>query len=163
MRFKKTLFTVFLFALTINLPLLAQAPEDLLAMMAQDKVDFTILFRQLCDFSIDDNASNSTIRDLFLRREAFDAWAIRYRQRLKQQELPDEQRALRMKQVNPRYVLRNYMAEVAIRKAEDEKDYSEIDRLISLLQSPFEDQPEYDHYAGFPPDWASNIAVSCSS
>ena len=68
-----------------------------------------------------------------------------------------------MKQVNPKYILRNYMAEVAIRKAEDEKDYSEIDRLLSLLQAPFDEQLENEHYAGFPPDWATNIAVSCSS
>ena len=68
-----------------------------------------------------------------------------------------------MKQVNPKYILRNYMAEVAIRKAEDEKDYSEIDQLLSLLQTPFDEHPTLEHYAGFPPDWASDIAVSCSS
>ena len=55
------------------------------------------------------------------------------------------------------------MAEVAIRMAEDEKYYSEIDQLLSLLQTPFDEHPELERYAGFPPDWASNIAVSFSS
>ena len=137
--------------------------KDLLALMAEDKVDFTILFRQLCDFSTIDNKKNSAVRDLFLQREAFDSWAQRYKLRLKKQAITDTQRSEHMKQVNPKYILRNYMAEVAIRKAEDEKDYSEIDRLLSLLQAPFDEQLENEHYAGFPPDWATNIAVSCSS
>ena len=65
--------------------------------------------------------------------------------------------------VNPKYILRNYMAEMAIRKAEEEKDYSEIDTLMTLLQSPYDEHSEYEHYAGHPPDWASQLSVSCSS
>ena len=62
-----------------------------------------------------------------------------------------------------KYVLRNYLAEVAIRKARDEKDYSEIERLRKLLARPFDEQPENAHYAALPPDWASHLEVSCSS
>ena len=68
-----------------------------------------------------------------------------------------------MKRTNPKYVLRNYMAELAIRKAEDAEDYSELDRLFGVLQSPYDEQPENDDYAGFPPDWANSLSVSCSS
>ena len=137
--------------------------NDLLALMAKDKVDFTILFRKLCDFSSDDSTTNAPIRDLFLQRDAFDRWAEHYMNRLSEERSDDRQRSKHMKQTNPKYILRNYMVEIAIRKAEDEKDYSEIDQLFSLLQSPFDEQPELEHYAGFPPDWASHISVSCSS
>jgi uncharacterized protein YdiU (UPF0061 family) len=77
--------------------------------------------------------------------------------------LPDNERASKMKKINPKYILRNYMAEAAIRKAEDENDYSEIDRLFNLLQKPFDEQPENESYAGLPPEWAQEISVSCSS
>lgn len=137
--------------------------DELLTLMAKDKVDFTILFRRLCDFSSVDSTRNTFIRDLFLQREAFDRWAERYKNRLHKENSDDSVRSKRMKQRNPKYILRNYMAELAIRKAEDEKDYSEIDQLFLLLQSPFDEHHDLEHYAGFPPDWASNIAVSCSS
>ena len=68
-----------------------------------------------------------------------------------------------MKQVNPKYILRNYMVETAIRKASDDQDYSEIDVLLNLLQNPFEEHDDLAHYAGHPPEWAQQISVSCSS
>jgi len=68
-----------------------------------------------------------------------------------------------MKKTNPKYILHNYMSEVAIRKAEDDNDYSEIEKLMILLQSPSDEHPDHEEYAGFPPDWAEQISVSCSS
>ena len=68
-----------------------------------------------------------------------------------------------MLKVNPKYVFRNYMAEIAIRKAEDEQDYSEIDRLLELLQSPFDEHPDSEEYAKHPPAWSQKLSVSCSS
>ncbi|MCI0505818.1 MAG: YdiU family protein [Gammaproteobacteria bacterium] len=140
-----------------------QLVKDLFALMADDKVDFTILFRRLSEFSTHDNVNNNIVRDLFVQREAFDQWADRYKARLLTESSLDEARSKTMKQVNPKYILRNYMAEIAIRKAEDENDYSEIGRLLDLLHNPFDEQPEHEHYAGFPPDWAGSISVSCSS
>ena len=137
--------------------------KDLLDLMAQDRVDFTILFRTLCTFSGADIAPNDTLRDMFLQREAFDAWAGRYKLRLQQEIVDEATRQSQMRRVNPKYILRNYMAEAAIRKAQYEMDYSEIDRLFTLLQSPFDEQPEHERYAGYPPDWAKHISVSCSS
>jgi len=137
--------------------------NDLFTLMTEDKTDFSILFRRLCDFSTTETASNTAIRDLFMQREAFDSWATQYRERLLSENSNDAQRAERMKQINPKFILRNYMAEIAIRKAEDEQDYSEIDKLMTLLQTPFAEHPEHEAYAGFPPDWADNISVSCSS
>jgi uncharacterized protein YdiU (UPF0061 family) len=137
--------------------------DDLLALMTEDRVDFTILFRQLCAFSTDNSNHNQAIRGLFIQRERYDQWAQRYRQRLSKETSADHQRLQRMRQTNPKYVLRNYLAEIAIRKAEDDQDYSEIDRLLNLLQHPFDENPEYESYAGFPPQWANRITVSCSS
>ena len=145
-----------------------QLVEELLDLMKNDKVDYTILFRRLCDFdskninSLDIN-NNSAIRDIFMQRDQFDQWADKYQQRLNKESLNDEERAIKMKQVNPKYILRNYMAEVAIQKATNEEDYSEIDRLFKLLQNPFDEQPEFEAYAGFPPQWSQEISVSCSS
>ena len=63
---------------------------------------------------------------------------------------------------NPKFVLRNHLGEQAIQKAKL-KDFSQVDTLLMLLESPYEEHPEFDEHAGFPPDWASNIEISCSS
>jgi uncharacterized protein YdiU (UPF0061 family) len=67
-----------------------------------------------------------------------------------------------MRQVNPRYVLRNYLAQQAIVQAE-RGDYAEIERLLTLLSRPFDDQPGMQAYAAEPPDWGRQLEVSCSS
>jgi len=102
------------------------------------------------------------LRDLFIDRPAFDAWAQQYRVRLRQENSADVERKKAMHAVNPKYVLRNYLAQIAIEKAQN-KDFSEIARLLGVLEKPFDDQPENDKYAELPPDWASDIEVSCSS
>ena len=69
-----------------------------------------------------------------------------------------------MNRVNPKFVLRNHLAEGAIRAAQA-GDFSEVQRLQSALQHPFDEQSAdtSNRYAGFPPDWAQSIEVSCSS
>ena len=74
----------------------------------------------------------------------------------------DAQRALAMNRVNPKFILRNHLAEVAIRQAR-EGDYGEVGRLLKVLQRPYDEQPEHSAYADFPPVWANQIEVSCSS
>lgn len=64
--------------------------------------------------------------------------------------------------VNPKYILRNYMAQIAIDKAR-QGDYSEIDRLMHILLSPFDEHPDSEEYFALPPDWAKSLSVSCSS
>ena len=68
-----------------------------------------------------------------------------------------------MRQVNPAHVLRNYLAETAIRAAVDQGDYREIDNLRRALEEPFAPADEFARYAAPPPDWGRGIAVSCSS
>jgi hypothetical protein len=67
-----------------------------------------------------------------------------------------------MLRTNPKYILRNYLAQAAIEKAQA-KDFSEVDRLFTILRSPFDEHPGMEHYTAPPPDWARNIQVSCSS
>ena len=95
-------------------------------------------------------------------RAAFDQWARRYRSRLTAENSDDDVRRLAMHAVNPKYVLRNYLAQTAIERAQA-KDFSELARLHQVLQKPFDEQPEFAHYAALPPDWASHLEVSCSS
>ena len=67
-----------------------------------------------------------------------------------------------MRAVNPKFILRNYLAQIAIRQAEA-GDFSEVDRLMRLLQSPFAEWPEWESYADLPPDWGRKLEISCSS
>ncbi len=136
--------------------------SELLALLHADRVDYTIFFRHLAEFDSHYPEKNTMLRDMFMQREKFDHWALQYQQRLQQEQSNDAARCQAMQKVNPKYILRNYMAETAIRMAE-EKDYSEIDRLFQLLQNPFDEQPHNEQYAAQPPDWANDISVSCSS
>jgi uncharacterized protein YdiU (UPF0061 family) len=136
--------------------------DDLLRLMASERTDYTIAMRRLAGFSTDDGAANDAMRDLFIDRAAFDAWAARYAKRLRDERSIDAERCQRMRQVNPKFVLRNHLAEQAIRRAQ-EGDFSETQRLLKVLQRPFDEQPEHEADAGFPPDWARQIEVSCSS
>ncbi len=137
--------------------------DDFLKLMAQDHSDFTISFRRLAAFdSQTDDASNATVRDLFIDRAAFDAWALRYRSRLQAEHSIDGERAARMNRVNPKFVLRNHLAETAIVRARA-GDFGEVERLLKVLKRPFDEQPEHEADAGFPPDWARQLEVSCSS
>ena len=99
---------------------------------------------------------------MFLDREAFDRWAHRYEDRLSEERSRDDDRLVGMNLVNPKYVLRNYLAQTAIEKAQ-QKDFSEIDRLLTLLQNPYSNQLGMDAYAASPPNWGKHLAVSCSS
>jgi serine/tyrosine/threonine adenylyltransferase len=136
--------------------------DDLLRRMAEDKADFTITFRRLAGFDSAEGAANHAVRDLFMNREAFDAWALRYAERLRHESSIDGERAPRMNRVNPNVVLRNHLAEVAIRAAQA-GDFGEVQRLLKALEHPFDEQPAASAYAAFPPDWAQQIEVSCSS
>ena len=138
--------------------------DDLLGLMAQDGCDFTITFRAMGGFdSQTESADNAAVRDWFVDRPAFDAWAGRYAARLRAEASIDTEREARMKRANPKFVLRNHLAESAIRRAQT-GDFSETTRLLKVLQAPFDEHPEAPAaYAALPPDWAQQLEVSCSS
>lgn len=141
--------------------------DSTFALMKANHVDFTLFFRRLGDLRTDapeqhQLSDDNALRDMFIDRPAFDAWAILYRQRLVEEKSVDAVRRLAMNAVNPKYVLRNYLAQVAIEKAQN-KDFTEVARLLTVLQHPFDEQMEFEHYAALPPNWASHLEVSCSS
>jgi len=139
--------------------------DSLLKLMAQDRCDFTITWRRLSSFDSTPGALNASSRDMFINREAFDAWAATYRQRLQDEASVDSVRAVAMNRVNPKFILRNHLADTAIQRAK-RGDFSEVQKLHELLQRPFDEQadfPDNAAYADFPPDWAQHLEVSCSS
>ena len=94
--------------------------------------------------------------------DSFESWFKDYKKRIDKEESLSQSQAL-MKQFNPKYVLRNYLAEVAIRKAEDLDEYEEIDILFRILERPFDLHNGYESYDSEAPDWAKNLELSCSS
>jgi uncharacterized protein YdiU (UPF0061 family) len=139
--------------------------EGILKLLAQDKVDFTIFWRTLSRWvasnaPLDDAAALTPVRDLFIDRPAFDTWLLSYSELLT--HIGRGLMANLMLKTNPKYVLRNHLGEEAIQKAKL-KDFSGVNTLLALLEAPFDEHPGFEAYAGFPPDWASTIEISCSS
>lgn len=137
--------------------------KDLLAILESNRLDYTNFFRGLSKLKIEDNTNDTGLRDMFIERESFDNWAKHYRERLRAENSHDEARKAAMDRINPKYILRNYLAQIAIEQATESQDYREIDRLLALLRTPFDEQPEMEDYAKLPPEWAGDIEVSCSS
>ncbi|PXX49132.1 protein adenylyltransferase SelO [Aquitalea magnusonii] len=134
--------------------------EALLLALHAHHTDYTLFFRRLADF--DSTTDNRALRDLFVDRSLFDDWAASYAVRLQRETRPAAARKLAMLAVNPKYILRNYLAEQAIQAAQ-QGDFSQIASLHDCLSHPFDEQPQYQAYAAEPPAWAQEISVSCSS
>ena len=134
---------------------------SLLQLMQNSGVDYTLFFRKLGEDSAD--VAVGYLRDDFVDRAGFDAWANTYKARVAG-DIPcsQDERRMRMHAVNPLYILRNYLAQRAIEAAE-KGDYSEVRRLHHVLRTPFEEQPEMESYAQRPPDWGKHLEISCSS
>jgi uncharacterized protein YdiU (UPF0061 family) len=143
--------------------------ERLIELLHNNRTDWTLFWRRLAALRLDAASADddAAVRDLFVDRAAFDGWAADYRARLRREGSVDAGRAARMNRVNPKYVLRNHLAEVAIRKARGDggepRDFSEVERLLRVLARPYDEQPGFDDYAGPPPQWAAGLSLSCSS
>ena len=136
--------------------------ERLLQAMHDSRVDFTCFFRQLGQVQQEQKVQTIALRDHFLDRELIDQWFSDYINRLKSENSSDEERQIAMNLVNPKFVLRNHLAQVAIDKAK-QHDFSEIQTLLKILSNPYDEQVEYDAYAMPPPPDIERVEVSCSS
>ncbi|WP_313679726.1 protein adenylyltransferase SelO [Pantoea vagans] len=136
-----------------------QILTDLLALMTQEHTDYTLTFRLLSETQ--QAESRSALRDEFIDREAFDGWYQRYRNRLVDEQVSDEERQAVMKAANPAVILRNYLAQQAIEEAE-RGEQGALARLHQALQQPFSDETAAE-YRQRPPDWGKTLEVSCSS
>lgn len=137
------------------------------------ETDMTIFFRLLSNFS-SDKKSFDVIEKAFYNKDAitnvvrdkWETWFKNYAKRLKKETISYTERKEKMNTTNPKYVLRNYMAQLAI-DAANQEDYSLIDELFKLLKKPYEEQPENEKWFDKRPDWAKNkigcSMLSCSS
>jgi len=155
---------------------------ELLAILPLVETDMTIFFRRLARLdgetpslaAADDEALMAPLMDAYYVPDQLTAavrsrtvnWLRRYLKRAGRDNVPHQTRRRRMNAVNPKYVLRNYMAQMAIDKAEQD-DFSLIHELLDLLRRPYDEQPEKKAFAARRPDWARNrpgcSMLSCSS
>ncbi len=143
---------------------------DLLVSLQPLKVDFTLFFRYLGELSREELAtihlgqSNTRLASLFVGKplDNIHRCLALYAARLAREERADSERRQAMNAVNPLYILRNYLLQQAIEKAQA-GDFSEVERLHRCMQTPFDEQEEFADYAQIPPRWAGDICVSCSS
>jgi uncharacterized protein YdiU (UPF0061 family) len=149
-----------------KLGLQTETPEDmelieaLLQLMHANRADFTNTFRSLSAVQKKDVQSNWL--DQFLDRDAADTWLMQYRTRLMQESNSDAERAAQMNCINPKFILRNHLAQQAIEKAQQD-DFTEVNRLQHLLNRPFDEQPEFEQYALAPLPDEVVTDLSCSS
>jgi len=122
---------------------------NFLSILYQHKKDYTNSIRSLSSL---ENLSND---------KNYTAWLTIYQSRIEQDK--NMKRIALMNAVNPKFILRNYLAEVAIRSAQDDKTYKEIDTLFNLLSNPFDNHLGFESYTNEAPAWAQNLEISCSS
>ncbi|MGB0897191.1 MAG: protein adenylyltransferase SelO [Flavobacteriaceae bacterium] len=153
--------------------------KDLESNLHLSETDMTIFFRNLAQFNKysslrDDREFLAPVKDAFYAYDEITGnvlqrwkdWFKRYALRLQQEALSDSERQKVMNAVNPKYVLRNYMSQLAIDAAE-KGDYSLIHEFYTLLQNPYDEQPEYNKWFVKRPEWARHKVgcsmLSCSS
>lgn len=151
---------------------LIQALEDALQLT---ETDMTLFFRQLSQFKPDHPSEGlGLVKDAFYVatelsdkiKTQWNAWFDRYAERLLTESISNSERAVKMNAFNPKYVLRNYMAQLAI-DAADKGDYALIDELFQLMKKPYDEQPQYEQWFAKRPEWARDKVgcsmLSCSS
>ena len=156
--------------------------KELFEVLSLIETDMTIFYRQLADVSVAAIVAQELTDDEVLQPvlEAYyspellvgetqarvASWIRQYAMRVSQEGTPDNVRRERMNQVNPKFVLRNYLAQLAIDKSEA-GDHSLISELLEVLRRPYDDQPGKDSFAAKRPEWARHRAgcsmLSCSS
>ena len=146
--------------------------QSLYLLMASAEIDMTLFFRRLSIVAAGDLVAevfSETFYDEAKRgrmQGELEAWLARYRQRLAEDKRPDALRHQAMRAVNPAFVLRNWLAQMAIDQAQG-GDETEIHELLDVMRKPYDDQPGRERFAQRRPDWARNRAgcsmLSCSS
>lgn len=153
-----------------------QLIQQLLHNLEQTETDYTIFFRNLNQINKTDSVEECLKKISFsfyfplevrgIIEETWRFWFENYLNLLKEESLSDVERKTLLNSVNPKYVLRNYMAQMAIELA-DKEDYSLVHELYNLLLKPYEEQPELEKWYNKRPDWArekiGSSMLSCSS
>ncbi|NMT63395.1 protein adenylyltransferase SelO [Marinobacter orientalis] len=132
---------------------------DTFSMLHEHHVDYTLFFRGLSSLI---SRGSAPIRDLFVDRSVADEWLERYERRLQSETRAHDEREYQMRKVNPKYILRNYLAQQVILEAQS-GDYKPMKELLEVLKKPFDEQPHFEEYAAPPPNWGKHLSISCSS
>ena len=123
--------------------------QDLLKAMTENQADFTLTFRGLCNAAVKPER-DAAVRDLFVNPSVYDAWAVRWRERLALEDGTPEARRDAMRAVNPAYIPRNHNVEAALNAAIEREDFAPFETLLGVVTHPFEDQPGFARYAAPP-------------
>lgn len=145
--------------------------KELKQLLEQSEIDYTMFFRELTQFCCKDKTQfiekikKTSYSTNFDQHEGeWIEWINKYSAILIEED--DPLRKLKMKRVNPKYVLRNYMAQLAI-EAADKGDYTVLNELFEILKYPYDEQNEYEKWYALRPDWAKGKVgcsqLSCSS
>jgi uncharacterized protein YdiU (UPF0061 family) len=118
--------------------------HDLLERMAAGKADFTLTFRRLCDAAA---GSDAAVQGLFADPGAYDAWAVRWRARLAEENASAEERAAAMRRANPIYIPRNHLVQAALDAAAEREDFGPFEELLSAVTKPFEERVGLERFA----------------
>ena len=137
--------------------------SEMFRLLANQGVDYTVFFRTLSTIPKEELASSIPhFEGLFSCTTTLSQWLQHYATRLELESINDQERLGQMQQSNPKYILRNYLAQQAIVLAE-QGDFSMVDKLLLVLTDPYSEHPEYEDYAALPPQWGKELEVSCSS
>ena len=154
----------------------AHFQDELTTLLTASETDMTIFYRNLANV-VKTDTSDEALAKITLAfyqpdkivttlQTSWLNWMELYLEKIKAEVLSDEERKQAMNTINPKYVLRNYMAQLAIEAAEKE-DYTLIDELYTLLKNPYDEQPQYEKWFAKRPDWARHKVgcsmLSCSS
>lgn len=146
---------------------------DLEKLLASIETDMTIFYRELVKFDGQLDSISELLNSAYYSENltqdylnARNQWFLAYSERLQKNTISFEEKTELMNKTNPKYILRNYLAQVAIDKAEG-GDYTEIEKLLDIMRSPYNEQPEHQDYYQKRPEWARHKAgcsmLSCSS
>ena len=134
--------------------------HGILDLMHRHSADYTRTFRMLS--ALKNHGDEKSLIKTFKGDEAAIAWIGQWQKRtLQEGNLEDREK--HMKAINPKYILRNWVAEAVIRAAEDRKDYTLLSKMLRVLQNPYDEHTEFDMFAQPPPSGTPEICVSCSS
>ena len=129
--------------------------QGLLDIMESEKLDYTNTFRNLTQA-----LTNEVTPEL--DSDIAKSWIVSFQERQTKEGVSEDKKVISMNQVNPKFILRNYMAQEAIDAAED-SDFSKLETLIVVLTNPFEELEEHQKFANKSPAWAQDLEISCSS
>jgi len=134
--------------------------DDLFSLLEKEKMDYTLFFRNLSNMSSPQDKSK--VLDDVVDTQPMDTWLDQYNNRCQQEGTDWSIKQLEMRKTNPKYILRNYLAQKAITQAE-QGDYDYFRQLLHILKAPFDEHLENESFSKRPPEWSKKLVISCSS